>query len=234
MEEILSGKADLHIHSEYSHDAHHPIEKILKTAKSRGLDIVAITDHNVIAGSKRAEKIAQDFGLAAIVGEEIDTKDGDIIAVFIKDFIAPGRSAMDTIREIHKQGGLAIIPHPFNWVVGGLKEKAVFEIFPEADGIEVFNGGWCGSLGRKRAHYLNLTKFNLAQIASSDSHLACHVGRAFVSFKGKTPGDLFLAIKNKETRPAGKSWTTTDRLAWLGKLPNLIAKEIVYRTRKNK
>jgi len=232
MEEILSGKADLHIHSEHSHDAYDSVEKILERAKEVGLDVVAITDHNIISGSKRAEKIAADFGVKAIMGEEIDTKSGDMLGVFLQEFISPDKSALDTIREIHKQGGLAIIPHPFNWVVGGLNEKAVFEVFLEADGIEVFNGAWFGNIGRKRAQELNIKKFNLSPTGSSDAHLSRQVGRAFSVFPGKTSGDLFLAIKKKETRPAGRSWTLADKLVWAGKLPRRVVQEIVYRHRR--
>lgn len=231
MENSLSGKADLHIHSEHSHDAFCSVEEILKKAKDSGMDIIAITDHNVISGSKRAEKIAENFGIKSIVGEEIDTKEGDLLGIFLKEFISPGKSALETIKEIHKQGGLAIIPHPLNWVVGGFKMKSLFNTFSEADGIETFNGSWLGGMGRKKIQKLNLTTFNLASIGSSDSHLARQVGRSYTVFRGKTPGDLFLAIKKKETRPAGASWTAMDKIEWIGRLPERIVKEIAYRVR---
>lgn len=234
MEELLSGKADLHIHSEHSHDAHDPIEKILERAKNVGMDVIAITDHNTISGSIRAEKIAENFGIKAIVGEEIDVKEGDLLGIFLKEFISPGKSALDTMKEIHKQGGLAIIPHPLNWVVGGFKAKALFDTFFEADGIELFNGSWLGGIGRKKTQKLNLKNFNLAPIGSSDSHLSRQVGRAYTTFCGKTPGDLFLAIKKKETRPAGISWTIMDKIMWVEKLPRVAIKEIAYRYRNRK
>lgn len=222
MPDQFFGKADLHIHSKYSHDAFSPVEKILERAKNVGLDLISITDHETIEGAKRAQKLAEKFGLKVIIGEEIETTGGDLIGLFLQDAIAKGKSPQKTIEEIHRQGGLVIIPHPFNWVVGGLKKRTVFEIFGQVDGIELFNAGWTAGIGRKEAKKLNNSTFNLAPIGSSDAHVARQVGRAFTIFEGKNPDDLYLSIKNRKTRPGGISCTAMDKIIWLLNLPRRI------------
>ena len=226
MTDEFFGKADIHIHSEYSHDGFSPIEKILERAKNSGMDLIAITDHNTIDGAKKAIELSGYFGIKVIMGEEIDTSAGDLIGIFIKDFISRGKSPLETAREIHKQGGLAIIPHPFNPLfLGGLSKKVVSEIFEEVDGIEVFNANWTGAIGRKKTLKLNQSIFKLAPLGSSDAHIARQVGRAYTIFKGRNPEDFYFAIKNKETQPGGISWTAADKLLWLINLPKRFFKK---------
>jgi len=219
MENKILGKADLHIHSRYSYDGFSPVGKILERAKEAGLDLIAITDHETIEGAQEALSLSGQFGINVIVGEEIETIDGDVLGIFIKKAIPARISPLEAIKEIHAQRGLAIIPHPFNWLVGGLPLKVVCQIFQEADGIELFNAGWGGGIGRKKAQDLNLAKFRLAATGSSDAHIARQVGRAYTIFEGKSTQALFSAILNKTTKPAGISWTTMDKIIWLCNLP---------------
>ena len=135
----IMGKADLHIHSYYSRDALSDLRAIFKKAKQQKLDIIAITDHDTIRGAKEAQKIAPEFGLEVIIGEEITTKEGDLLALFIQEKILSKKSALETIKEIHSQGGLVIVPHPNNWLSGGIPTKVLLKIFDQLDGIELFN-----------------------------------------------------------------------------------------------
>jgi len=214
-------KADLHVHSRYSKDAVSSLKSILKTAKKKKLDIVAITDHDTIEGAKEAQKMAPYFGLEVIIGEEIKSKQGDIIALFIKEEIKSGRSALYTLREIHQQGGLTIAPHPNNWFLEGISAKSLLKVFGELDAIEILNGSWLGKFGRKEMSRLNKAIFQLAPVGGSDAHIASQVGCSYTVFEGRNANDLYFAIQQKLTMPGGRSWTYKDRLLWLINSPRI-------------
>ena len=214
-------KADLHIHSHYSKDAVSSLRSIFKNAKKKNLGVIAITDHDTIKGAKEAKKMAGEFGIDVIIGEEIKSKEGDIIALFIEEEIESGRPVLHTLREIHKQGGLSIVPHPNNWFLEGISIRNLFKICEELDGIEVLNGSWLGKIGRKTIRILNDTSFQLAPIGSSDAHLASQVGCSYTIFQGRNATDLYFAIKQRRTIPAGKSWTYKDRLLWVINSPRI-------------
>ncbi len=224
--EKFTGKsrADLHVHSCYSYDSFSPLESILKKAKERELDIIAITDHNTIEGALKAQKIAPEFKIEVIIGEEIDTKEGDIIGLFVKETIKPGKSALETVREIRRQKGLAIAPHPDNWFLGGVSAKNLFKIYNELDGIELLNGSWVGIIGRKKNKKMNKSIFNLASVSGSDAHLVRQVGCAYTFFPGRSKIDLYRAIKEKTTSSGGTVWNYKDRLVWLMNSPRIFCK----------
>jgi len=197
------GKADLHIHSNYSKDAFSSVKEILKRAAEINLDIIAITDHDTLEGLKEAENLASEFKVKVVKGEEISAKGGHLVGIFIKDFIAPNRPILDTIREIHHQEGLVIVPHPLVRISAGISQKTLFKIFKELDGIEAYNASWVGWLNRKKIEKLNSQIFKLAPTGGSDAHIARQVGNAYTIFEGKNPSDLYSAIKNKNTQSEG-------------------------------
>ncbi|MFL5876114.1 MAG: glycosyltransferase, partial [Solirubrobacteraceae bacterium] len=104
---------DLHMHTNHSHDCATPVEKLLETAKARGLGAIAITDHNEISGALDARDKAD--GIKVIVAEEVKTADqGEVIGLFIEEKIPRGLTLEETIAEIKRQGGLVYVPHPFD------------------------------------------------------------------------------------------------------------------------
>src|SRR5688572_32742507 len=107
------GTADLHIHSIYSADATTTVRAILKQASDVGLNVIAVTDHDEIRGSLEAQQLAPKYGIEVIPGAEISTKDGHVLALFIKTLPPAGMSLTDTLLQIGGQGGIAIAPHPF-------------------------------------------------------------------------------------------------------------------------
>src|SRR5690349_21236491 len=113
-------KADLHIHTTASDGAATVPELLEYVARASDLRVIAITDHDSIAGAKEARQLASQFGLDVIVGEEVSTADGHLLALFIDSFLPPGRPAAETIAAIHAQGGLAVAPHPFDRSVPSL------------------------------------------------------------------------------------------------------------------
>ncbi len=138
------GKADIHVHTRYSgfekySFLHFPESvtdplKAVETACRRELDILCITDHNTIKGAVIAQKHAKD--IEVVVGEEVSSADGEILALFIQEEIKPWLGATETIDLIHEQGGIAVAAHPFSPQCHSLGKK-IHNL--ELDGVEVFN-----------------------------------------------------------------------------------------------
>ena len=114
--------ADLHTHSSASFDSLASPASLVRTAASRGLTHLAITDHDRIDGALAARDVAATLApaLSVIVGEEVKTTEGDLIALFLERAVRPGLRAEDAIAEVRAQGGLVGIPHPFDRFRGSL------------------------------------------------------------------------------------------------------------------
>ena len=169
-------KGDLHIHSKYSYDSLSSPKTIVKTAKKRGLDVIAVTDHNTIKGAKEAYNWGKEYGVEVIIGTEILTNVGDITGVFITNEIT-SKNWKDVINDIHNQGGLVILPHPFRG------HKNIEEIGRCVDLIEVFNSR-CSFDENKKAEEL-AKKLKKEIIAGSDAHSVKEIGFATICFEGK-------------------------------------------------
>jgi len=130
-------KLDLHIHSQYSEDASGTPLEIAKVLKKKGLNGMAITDHNTIEGGLSALKAAsKDF--IVIPGIEISTKDGHIIALNVRENIPRGLTCQETVEKILDAGGIPIVPHLYR-SMSGIKEKKLKKIVKKIPAIEVFN-----------------------------------------------------------------------------------------------
>lgn len=128
----------LHIHTHYSACSETRVEDISGFCRSKKVDVVAITDHDTIAGALALQAIAGD--LRVIVGEEITTRQGEIIGLFLEHEIEPGLDAVETCERIKEQGGLVYIPHPFDpFKIHHIKPRTLIEILDLVDIIEVFN-----------------------------------------------------------------------------------------------
>ncbi|HUV53340.1 MAG TPA: PHP domain-containing protein, partial [Dehalococcoidia bacterium] len=131
-------KADLHVHTRYSPDSISSPEKIVQRCIDSGINCLAITDHNSIAGALETKRIAP---FKVIVGEEILTNSGEIIGYFLTEEIPPHLSPEDTVKRIKDQGGLVCIPHPCDSLrpQSKLQRRALERIMPQVDLIEVYN-----------------------------------------------------------------------------------------------
>ena len=174
-------KCDLHVHTAYSYDSNASPKEMADEAIKRGIDCLAITDHNEIEGAFEAIKYAKGKPILIIPGIEVKSKEGDILALNVKEKIPNKLSAKETIKKIREMGGLAIIPHPFGWLCSFKGD--IEEIAEEIDGIEVFNASIFG-LGNKKA--LDFAqKFNLPFTAGSDAHFPNFVGQVFLEIPGE-------------------------------------------------
>lgn len=217
------GTADLHIHSIYSPDATTTVRAILKQAADVGLDVIAVTDHDEIRGSLEAQELAPQYGIEAIPGAEISTRDGHLVALFIKTLPPAGMSIIDTLVMIGRQGGIAIAPHPFNNLPGSLSMEAVLGTLanPRAKGtligIETHNMGTQNfdKVARKLSVFLPFAK-----IASSDAHIYWAIGAGRTEFPGKTAQDLRRALEDNTTVPIPYEGESSARavLSWMRRI----------------
>jgi predicted metal-dependent phosphoesterase TrpH len=213
---------DLHCHTSASFDCLASPESVIRAAVSRGLTHLAITDHDRIDAALRARDSAPD-GLTVIVGEEIKTTDGDLIAVFLERPVAPGRSARDTIAEVREQGGLVGIPHPFDRFRGSmLTDPKLLAIGQLVDWVEAHNARIVGGAGNEKAAAF-ARELGLPGVAVSDAHSVLEVGVAYtvVEVDPGTPEGMRAALTNVGVVPGRASYIVRT-LTPLSKLVNRV------------
>lgn len=130
-------KTVIHIHTNYSFDASTSPVELLETARARGVDCLAITDHDEIDGALEARELG---GVQIIVGEEVSSADGHVIGLFLTERIPPGLRVEETAERIRAQGGLVLVPHPFASLCrNSLHGNALARLLPRVDAVEVHN-----------------------------------------------------------------------------------------------
>jgi len=177
-------RLDLHIHTRASHDCLSDYEDVVATARERGLDRIAVTDHNEIEGAFRVRDIAPEF---VIIGEEVKTAEGvDVTGLFVSERIPKGTPAAETAQAIREQGGLVYVPHPF--AAGkGLGPQVLEAIEPFVDVVEVFNARIHKEELNERAR-LWAEQRDLPGGAGSDAHTLREIGRGVIevpAYEGK-------------------------------------------------
>lgn len=170
-------RLEFHCHTDASRDSLTRPAELIATARRKGIDRVVITDHNTIAGALAAQALAPEL---IIVGEEILTTRGEILAAFVSEEIPPGLSPRETIRRLKEQGAFISVSHPFDrWRKGGWREEYLLEILPEVDAIEVYNSR-CMLPGFNRQARQFAEKHNMPGTVGSDAHAAFEVGRSLL------------------------------------------------------
>ncbi|MEI6144457.1 MAG: CehA/McbA family metallohydrolase [Candidatus Berkelbacteria bacterium] len=220
------GSADVHIHSNFS-DGRPTIEQILEYVQNyTDLDVIAITDHDTIEGAQLAVKIAENnnYRFDVVVGEEISSKHGHILGLFLKEAIKPGHSAHTTLEQIHKQGGVAIPSHPFmhtnfndptQATMDGIGAKQLISNKYLIDAVEVVNGTPTLADENLAASALNKTMLFRGETGGSDAHIVEAIGRAYTVFEGKTAADLKRALKNHQTKAIYGTWSVLALIKYL-------------------
>ncbi|HEY6201473.1 MAG TPA: PHP domain-containing protein [Candidatus Limnocylindria bacterium] len=184
-------KVDMHTHSEYSPDSRTPLAAQAAAIKAAGLNVVCATDHNTIEGALRLRELADGFRV--IVGEEVSTRDGEIIGLFLDRSVPRDLSADDTIARIHDQGGLVSVPHPFSRNRRFHLRRSVLErVWKDIDCIEVFNAREAFTQDNVRAAAFAKDK-GLPGAVGSDAHRASEIGRAWVEVEEFAGREDFIA-----------------------------------------
>jgi predicted metal-dependent phosphoesterase TrpH len=208
------GKADLHVHSLYS-DGTATLQEILDWVEHEtDLDLVAITDHERIDGALRAREIHAegDYHFELAIGEEVTTRRGHILALFVDERIPALRPLAETLERIHDAGGIAIAAHPMAPL--GLSSAALRGLHGEAkparrlDGIELFNPSMAGRVARVARHRLNDELLQLPAVGFSDAHIVESVGTGWTWFPGTGVEDFRNALAAGQTEAGGIHWST--------------------------
>jgi len=178
-----SAFVDLHAHSSASFDSLSDPVALTRAAAARGITHLAITDHDRVDGAQRARD-ARIPGITVLVGSEVRTRDGDLIALFIERPIEVGLPPREAIAAIREQGGLVGIPHPYDGTRGSLLAKGDrVELLALVDWIEGWNARLLAPGGNARAAAL-AAEHGVPSVASSDAHSIMEIGNAATVMSG--------------------------------------------------
>jgi predicted metal-dependent phosphoesterase TrpH len=192
----LALKVDLHVHTCYSSDALTTLEEVVVYSKRRGLDGVAITDHDTIEGALRLRK---EKGLIVIPGVEITTLEGHVLALNMSQVIPPGLTIQETVQRIHEAGGTAVAAHP------SVFYKKMNRVDSSFDAIEVINASAFPFLLSTCLNRNLARRLNLPQTAGSDAHYAPEIGFAYTLIDAdQEVEEIVQAIREGAIVPVGK------------------------------
>ena len=170
-----SCNVEFHCHTIYSKDCLTRPEDLVETCRRKGIDRVIVTDHNTIAGARAAHAIDPE---RVIIGEEIMTTRGEILAAFVREEIPQGLTPQETIRRLKDQGAFISVSHPFDrWRSGHWQEADLLEILPDVDAIEIYNSRCMLPRFNQEARQF-AAKHGLAGTVGSDAHAAFELGQS--------------------------------------------------------
>ena len=183
---------ELHSHTHYSRDSLNRLADIVRTCRRVGIDRIAITDHNEIAGALKARAYAPDL---VIVGEEVKTTRGELLCLFITEMIPRGTTPDEAIERVHAQGGIVGAPHPLDPLRAGLGRDVVLRLKDRLDFVEVYNARTLD--GRKNEQAAALAaELGLPASVGSDAHLLREIGGCRVRMRDyHSPQDFLAALR---------------------------------------
>ncbi|HTS14222.1 MAG TPA: PHP domain-containing protein [Candidatus Sulfotelmatobacter sp.] len=220
----MTGRADLHIHTAAS-DGTAGVAAILDAVAARGdLDVIGIADHDRVDAALAAQAMARRRGdpFEVVVGEEVSTRGGHLLALFIQAPVKPWRSMRETIAAIHAQGGLAVPAHPFIPYPLCVSRRTLLRLLADPDrdvhpdALEVFNPTTVG-----RRWHPQVVEFAAAHglpgIGDSDAHELGQIGQGWTGFPGRTADDLRAAILAGTTTWHGEFYPRFAQVGMVGR-----------------
>jgi predicted metal-dependent phosphoesterase TrpH len=193
-------RADLHVHTTYSKDSLITPKDLVYYSKKRGLNAVAVTDHNQLEG---ALKIAKETDFLVIPGMEISSSDGHIVALNVQELIPQGFSAAETVERIHRAGGVAIACHPYVYFKGCLREN----VCATFDAIEVINARAFPFKKSVQKAEEAANRLKLSRVAGTDAHYGPQIGYGYTVIEAAEPSidAIAKAIINGDCEPFGQA-----------------------------
>ncbi len=202
--------AELHAHTEHSHDGRDPVELLVAQAAAIGLDALAVTDHDSVAACERLQVAAAEHGILAIPGTEVSSAAGHVIALGVTERLQAGQSFAATAEAIHDAGGIVVVPHPFQASRSGVLAAIEPEpVIAHADAIEVYNSRLLTGRSNRRARRF-AEEHDLPQTAGSDAHITEMIGQAVTRIDA--PDDSLSAVL--EAIAAGDTEIVGKRTPW--------------------
>lgn len=189
---------EMHCHTIYSKDSLTRPEELIKACRRKGIDRVVVTDHNTIAGARVAQNLDPKM---VIVGEEIMTTHGELLAAYVREEVPRGLSPREAIHRLKDQGAFISVSHPFDrWRSGHWQPADLLDILPDVDAIEVYNSRcWLPRFNREARRFAK--EYGLAGTVGSDAHAAFELGQSTMSlqrFEG--PDELRQVIRQGAAR----------------------------------
>lgn len=186
-------RVEFHCHSIYSKDSLTTPERLVRACHRKGIHRVIVTDHNTIAGARAAQALDPEL---VIVGEEIKTTRGEILAAFVREEIPAGLSPQETIARLKEQGAFISVSHPFDvYRSGHWDVQDLLDILPDVDAIEVFNSRcWSPDFNLQAGEFAE--EHDIPGTVGSDAHAALELGRAVLlleQFQG--PDEMRAVIR---------------------------------------
>jgi predicted metal-dependent phosphoesterase TrpH len=188
---------DLHVHTKYSICSNLKPEVILAVAKSKGLNGIAITDHNSIAGALEVKNLNKEKDFEVIVGEEIQADTGHVLAYYLRKKILAG-TLQEVLERARRQGAIVALAHPMDVFRKHFSMEAMLKHIKQLDAVETFNARTINPIFSDSSYQL-AKKYGLASIAGSDAHFSYEIGGAVTIFNDS----LRAALRLKKTTTEG-------------------------------
>lgn len=192
-------KVDFHSHTHYSSDSLTPIQSLIDAARRRGLDRIVVTDHNSIHGALEAHALAPDL---VIVGEEVQTTQGEFLAAFVKEVVPKRLEPAEALARLKAQGAFISISHPFDAQRSGWPLETLEWLAPQIDAVEVLNARVVDA-SYNRLALAFAQRHGLPGGAGSDAHHPSEIGRVYSELPEFHDADT-LRQAIREARQEGK------------------------------
>ncbi len=196
-----AGKADLHIHTSFS-DGMADVPELLDYVESEtDLDIIGIVDHDDVRGAlaARDQWAKRSYRFELVTGIEVTAIEGHLLALYVDEPMESLRPLERVVEDVHRQGGLCVVPHPMSWLTRSIGEQTLRGFVGSLDGIEVACCSPAARVSNGRAAALNRL-LEMAELGGSDAHFLQVVGSAYTQFEGRSAADLKRAITARTTR----------------------------------
>jgi len=215
------GSADLHIHTALG-DGMAEIPELLRYVQDQAdLSVIAVTEHDDLRASEQTREAwaRGSYPFEVVLGEEVTTFEGHVLALFIAEPVPGLMPLAPTLEAIHRQGGLAVIPHPMSWLTRSVGQRTIERVLTENvtgvsfDGIER-SGSPAARVTAKKAHRLNQERYQFAELGGSDAHFLQAIGSSRTEFEGSTAEELRAAIEARETKALSGAYPTIRQLGF--------------------